>query len=222
MKREVRTNVQLRNGHRIKEPHEVRTRFGRRMNWMNPPGPNRMCTWTKPDMYGRPIKGSFRTLCHLNRLNNLCLQEFGVELVVIQRDWNTSVRASAGTHDYDSVWDLYIPGVPWWTQQKFFRANGFGCWYRHPPLFGNHIHGFTLPVPSGRVRSDDFSDNRTRVGIYVPGQLEDYYNHAFGLAGQHTPGSDRSWFPKDIESTVFNLATYIRPRARAQRKMRGR
>jgi hypothetical protein len=47
------------------------------------------------------------------------------------------------------------------------------------------------------------------VGIFVPGQLTDYHNHAFGLASQHTPGSDRSWFPKDIGATVFNLNKYI-------------
>jgi hypothetical protein len=177
-----------------------------------------MCRWTKKDYLGRPIKGSFRTLCHLNRLNNLALKKYGKEIVIIQRDWNTTVAASAGTHDFDSVWDIYIPGVSWWEQQRFFRANGFGCWYRHPPLFGNHIHGFTLPHPEGRYRGDDFASQGTRVGIYVPGQLEDYYNEAFGLANQHTPRSDKSWFPDNKEATVFNLSKYVKTRANRQRK----
>lgn len=198
---------------RIKQPHEVRTLAGKEINWRRPPRPNTMCTWTKRTSAGKKIRGSFRTLCHLNRLNNLCLRRFGVELVVIQPDWNTTVPASRGTHDKDAVWDLYIPGVSWWEQQRFFRANGLGSWYRHPPLFGNHIHGFTLPPVEGVVRFDDFAMAGIPVGTYVPAQLQDYYNHAFGLADQHTPGSDRSWFPKNIEATVFNLDAYVARRA---------
>ena len=201
-----------------RNPHEVTYLNGRRIDWRNPPRTNHMCRWTKKTMYGKPIRGSFRTLCHLNRLNNIALRRFGTELVVIQSDWNTTVAASAGTHDFDSVWDIYIPGVPWWVQQRFFRANGFGCWYRHPPLFGNHIHGFTLPHPEGSYHGDDFASQGTRVGIYVPGQLQDYYNEAFGLSGQHTPRSDHSWFPKNKNATVFNLHNYVKTRADRLRK----
>jgi hypothetical protein len=170
--------------------------------------------WSKKTTSGRSIKGSFRTLCHLNRLNNLSLKKFGVEIWVIQPDWNTTVAASAGTHDYDSVWDLWIPGVAPSVQERFFRANGLGGWMRHPPLFGWHYHGFTLPIPEGVIRRDDFAVAGTRVGVYVPGQLEDYYREAFGLASQHTPGSDDSWFPPDKEATVFNLKKYVNNRAR--------
>lgn len=216
----------------IKQPHEVRTADGKPINWRRPPRPNTMCTWTKRDQAGRPIRGTFRTLCHLNRLNNLALKRFGREIVVIQRDWNTGVAASAGTHDYDATWDLYIPGVDWWTQQRFFRANGLGCWYRHPPLFGNHIHGFTLPPREGRSISDDFAVHGIKVGVYVDGgystrgrlvtssQLADYYARAFGLSGQHEPGSDRSWHPATrpggVEATIFDLDKYVAQRARRQ------
>jgi hypothetical protein len=198
----------------VKQPHEVRLLDGGQINWANPPAATDMCSWSKRTSGGGSVRVSLRTLAHLNRLNNLATRKYGTELVVIQPDWNTTVKASAGTHDYDSVWDLYIPGVDWWGQQRFFRANGFGCWYRHPPSFGNHIHGFTLPVPEGKVRGDDFAVRGFKVGVYVPGQLEDYYNHAFGLSNQHTSGSDRSWFPADIESTVFKLGAYIARRAR--------
>lgn len=198
---------------RIKQPHEVKHLNGKPINWLKPPDPNKMCLWTKKTSSGRAIKGSFRTLCHMNRLNNLAVKKFGKEIVVIQSDWNTGVAASAGTHDYDAVWDIYIPGVSWWDMQRFLRANGFGCWYRHPPLFGNHIHGFTLPVPEGKFRGDDFAMQGTKVGIYVPGQLEDYYKEAFGLSGQHTPGSDNSWFPPNKEATVFDLSKYVARRA---------
>ena len=51
------------------------------------------------------------------------------------------------------------------------------------------------------------------VGVFVPGQLVDYFNHAFGLAGQHEPNSDKSWFPPDIKATIFYLQRYIDRRA---------
>lgn len=213
---------------RIKQPHEVRGPKGGKINWQKPPKPNAMCTWTKKTTSGRAIRGTFWTLCHLNRLNNLALKRFGVEIQVIQPDWNTGVAASAGTHDFDSTWDLWIPGVDPWVQQKFFRANGLGGWMRRPPLFGWHYHGFTLPKPEGKVRADDFRMMGIKVGIYVDGgmssrgalvtssQITDYHQEAFGLSNQHTPGSDKSWFPKNKDATVFDLKTYVERRARLQ------
>lgn len=210
---------------RIKQPHEVRYLNGRAINWKRPPRANKMCAWSKKTTSGRSIRGSFRTLCHLNRLNNLALKKFGVEIQVIQPDWNTGVAASAGTHDFDATWDLWIPGVDPWVQQRFFRANGLGGWMRKPPLFGWHYHGFTLPPREGQSISDDFKVHGFKVGIYVDGgyssrgglvtssQISDYYNHAFGLSGQHSAGSDRTWFPKSIEATVFDLGKYVARRA---------
>lgn len=198
----------------VDQPHEVRRFDGGKINWKDAPRPNKMCRWTKRDTGGDRIIGSFRTLCHLNRLNNLAVARWNTQLQVIQPDWNKGVVASAGTHDKDSVWDLYIPGVNWWKQQRFFRANGLWCWYRHPPLFGNHVHGGTLPFPGkpDGTHYDDYADRGFPVGIYVPGQVVDYYNHAFGLSGMHTPGSDRSWFPKNIPATAFDLSKYVKNR----------
>jgi len=197
---------------RINQPHEVRRADGGKINWKDAPHPTKMCTWTKQSIYGHHIRGSFRTLCHMNRLNNLSREVFGTQMSVIQPDWNTTVEASAGTHDFDSVWDLWIPGVNGWRQQRFYRGNGAGGWYRHLPMFSNHCHVFSIPTQSGRVRADDFGDRGFKVGIYVPGQLADYYNHAYGLSGMHTPGSDHSWFPKSIKSTIFDLHKYIERR----------
>lgn len=201
---------------------EVRTLSGRRLDWHNPPHANAMCSLVLND---EKYKGSFRTLCHLNRLNNLAIKRFGTGVTVIQSDWHTGVPASAGTHDYDSCWDLKIEGVGWWRQQRFFRANGFACWYRHPPLFGNHIHGFTLPPHRGSDPNEDFRRIGIKVGKYIDGevsleghvvvssQIHDFYHHAFGLAGQHEAGSDSSWFPQDIAATAFNLRAYVQRRA---------
>lgn len=177
---------------------------------------------------GHTYKGSLRTCAHMHRLDVMARKKFGQGVTVIQPDWNTGVVASAGTHDFDSCWDVHINGVGWWDQQRFFRANGFACWYRHPPLFGNHIHGFTLPPHKGTPK-DDFADAGIKVGKWVDGglsaigrlvgssQIEDYYYHAFGLAGQHTGHSDTSWFPSDIPSTIFDLPAYIGRRVAEQK-----
>lgn len=185
----------------------VLTLAGRELDWGKRLDPTMLVQWV-PD-YGHISKrymGSLRTCAHQDQMDQRAFRRFGVGITILQPPFNTSVPASAGTHDFDACRDWYIPGVGWWDMQRFGRANGEGVWYRHPPLFGNHQHGFTLPIPKGSIRADDFA---TKVGVFVPGQLIDYYNHAFGLAGQHTPGSDDSWFPKDIDATVFDLNRYI-------------
>lgn len=198
----------------MSNPHEAVHLDGTEINWLHPPKVTRLVRWSKKTWTGKRVSGSFRHICHLNRLNNLSLRRFGRELEIIQPAWNIGVKASAGTHDMDSVVDLYVPGIDWWEQQRFFRANGLGCWYRHPPSFGNHIHGFTLPPVEGVVRSDDFAMAGFRVGVFVPQQLADYYAHAYGLAGSgHTPGADPSWFPRRIEDTIFDLDQYVARRA---------
>lgn len=170
--------------------------------------------WSRKTMYGQTVTGSLRTICHIDRLYNLSLKRFDSPLTIIQPPYNSSVSASAGTHDYDAVIDWYIPGVSYWTAQRWSRANGLWGWYRPTnSQWSNHLHGGTIPPQKGTARADDYADNGFRVGVYVPGQLADYYNHAFGLSGQHTPGSDRSWFPKNIKDTIFDLDAYIARRA---------
>lgn len=207
---------------------EVLNVHGRPINWNDPPKADHIVMWSKKTSAGNPIHGSLRTICHLDRLNTLAKRHFDTYLVVLQGPYNTTVAASAGTHDFDACMDVYIPGVGWYDQQRFFRANGFGCWYRHPPLFGNHIHGFTLPPVGGnKPVSERFASHGFKVGIYVDGgwstqsklvtssQIQDYYNHAFGLSGQHDRNSDKSWFPKNIDATVFDLSAYVKRQRRA-------
>jgi len=207
--------------------HEVQKMNGGKIAWKNPPRPNVRCRWSKRDTSGRLVTGSFRHIAHLNRLNNLAVKKgWKSGIVIIQPAYNKTVAASAGTHDFDACVDLYIPGVDWWKQQAFLRANGLGCWYRHPPSFPYHIHGMTIPPQSGQVRADDFRDGGFKVGLYVDGgysqygslrsssQLTDYYNHAFGLSGQHDKNSDHSWFPDNIKGTIFNLGKYVSVRAK--------
>ncbi len=128
------------------------------------------------------------------------------ELQLIQSAYNTGVDASAGTHDLDAALDVEIVGMDWDAAQAFLRKNGWAAWFRHPPEFPNHIHMISLgyePAP---------------VGIFVPGQVRDYENHAFGLKDQHIPGSDKSWFPPDIDATMFHYRRFIRWHPRWNRR----
>lgn len=194
---------------------------GRPVDYRKPPKPTDMVRWSKKTTGGKTITASFRTIAHLDYLNTKALSKFHQEIQVIQSPYNKGVEQSVGTHDFDAVWDLWIPGVDPLVQQWFFRSNGFACWFRHPPLFGNHIHGFTLPPREGKDVSDDFKMAGFEVGKYVDGgwsvyghlitssQIADYYNHSFGLKGQHNSGADHSRFPKDIAATIFDLDKFV-------------
>lgn len=210
--------------------HEVVYLDGRKVDWNKPPKPNTKMKWTKTTMYGRPVYGSFRSVAWLNRMNNLSLKRFGVGIVVIQSAYNTTIEASEGTHDFDACFDVYIPGVDFWTQQKFFRSGGGGAYYRRPSQgFSNHIHLFVLPPREGRSISDDYKVHGFKVGKYVDGgfstygrqitssQLEDYYEHRSALSGH---AHDPSWFPPDIAATIFDLNKYVARRRRRQNRQR--
>jgi hypothetical protein len=196
----------------------VLTLTGKAINWDNPPKASARVKWSQPTSGGKPVTGSLRTIAHLDHLDNLARKKFGSGIVVIQPPYNTTVKESAGTHDFDACLDLHIPGVDWRTQERFLRANGFACWWRRPPAFGHHIHGFTLPPQEGLSVSDDFSVAGFKVGRYVDGgyslfgsmvassQISDYYSHRTGLAGH---GPDDGWFPANIKATIFDLDAYI-------------
>jgi len=206
----------------------VLTLAGKKIDWAKPPKGNARVMWSKKTTGGKKVIGSLRTIAHLDHLNTLAVKKFGRGIEVIQGPYNTGVAASAGTHDYDACSDLRIPGVPWREQEKFFRANGYGCWYRRKPAFSTeHIHGFTLPQergegdPSKRFRAGGF-----KVGIYVDGgwstkgrkvgssQIADYYDGRTGLSG-HAKDTG-SWFPSNISKTIFDLTDYIRRQRAAQ------
>lgn len=145
---------------------------------------------------GRIFRCSRRTAAHLLwTIDELARLHPKARLVIIQAPFNVGVAASAGTHDKDAVLDVEIVGLDWWNAQAFLRKCGWAAWVRYPPTFSWHIHMVSLGYPG-------------EVGIYVPGQVRDYYAHALGLAGQHASGSDPSWFPPDIDATVFDYDAY--------------
>lgn len=126
---------------------------------------------------------------------------------VMQPCYNSGVAASAGTHDKDCVVDIRIDGLDWWTTQRFAREMGWAAWYRHTGAWSassdQHVHMALLPELL------DLSNWTSHVGVYVPGQRDDYYRHAFGLAGEHNSGSDNSWFPDQINPTIFDWPGYL-------------
>lgn len=162
------------------------------------PDPAGRITYRKPNVFGSSFQCGQRTAAHIDATQmRLEVVRPGAELQIIQGCYNTGVAASAGTHDFDAVLDvqLVINGglVDWDWSQRFLRESGWAAWHRTPAQgFGHHIHMVSLgyaPAP---------------VGEFVPGQVDDYYRHAFGLKGMHDSGSDPSWFPQDIDATVFN------------------
>lgn len=200
----------------------ILTIHGKAIDFANPPKPNALVQWSRRDMYGRKVIGTYRSIAHLDATDAAAKKKYGTGLVVIQPSYNTTVAASAGTHDFDACFDVYIPGVAWATQQRFFRSVGWGAYWRRPPKFGHHIHMFSLPLRKGTVRADDYREAGVKVGLYVDGgwstrgkkvssaQLDAYYNHRDALASN---APDPSWFPGDITKTIFDLTAYTKARA---------
>jgi len=172
--------------------------------------------WTKADsrdhvMWGRGttpvvaadgvrVTGSLFVIAWLDWMDGIAVRRFGVHIVVIQPPFHTGVPQSAGTHDRDGCLDfsISIPGLTGWQVQKFIRQCFGWAWFRHPPLFTDHVHGGPVGV----------LEHGLPVGVFVPGQVTDYYAGAFGLANQHTPGSDRTWAPKNRRA-VWPYAAYV-------------
>lgn len=146
------------------------------------------------------------TIAELERLHP------GARLVIIQTCYNTTIAASAGTHDKDAVFDVYIEGLSWWESQRFLRRHGWAAWFRHTGAWEDpsawHIHMVSIPerLPNDPTVSQierAFELLGIEVGEFVPGQVDDYFAHALGLAGQHRAGLDRSWFPSNISATIY-------------------
>ena len=111
-------------------------------------------------------------------------------LRIIQPPWNLGVAASAGTHDKCACFDVYDLDFDWLGTQRRLRELGWAAWYREatPGLWGNHVHMVSLGCPAPQ-------------GVFVPGQIADYYDHRTGLKGHAT---DPTWHPKNIDATVFD------------------
>ncbi len=174
---------------------------------------------------GKTFKCSARTAAHVEHtIARLKVTHPTARLEIIQGPYNSTIAASSGTHDYDAVFDFRIVGMnansdQWYAAQRFLRSLGWACWYRHTgtwaPTGAWHIHAISLGYLG-------------KVGKYIDGgvslygrkvatsQVDDYYNHAFGLANQHRAGSDTSFFPPDIKATIFDYNAHLARVAAAQ------
>jgi hypothetical protein len=160
--------------------------------------------YSQPNIYGRKFKCTKRTAALLDRTKARLKKKAEKDkknyyIRIIQGCYNTSVAASAGTHDYDACLDVEIVGMSWYDAQRFLRANGWAAWVRTPAQgFSYHIHMIALPPYKLNFVS--------KVGQWVPGQVSDYYAHKDGLSSH---GPDNTWHPDNIRRTVFNYTLYM-------------
>ena len=130
----------------------------------------------------------------------------GLYVYVIQGAYNIGVVLSAGTHDKDGTLDTLILSRRtgrrvWLKGRKWWRQHGWACWWRRTGSWWRpsswHFHQNLL----GTVQAG------CPVGIYIPGQNDDYYHHRTGLTGHLLePG----WYPDDIDATIFDFEAWLR------------
>lgn len=159
--------------------------------------------YSQPNIYGAKFRCTRRTAALLDRTKARLKKKAEKDkknyyLRIIQGCYNTSVDASAGTHDYDACLDVEIVGMSWYDAQRWLRSQGWAAWVRVPPTFSYHIHMIALPPYKTNFVS--------RVGEWVPGQVTDYYAHLSGLVGS---AYDNTWHPDNIKKTIFNYNAYI-------------
>jgi hypothetical protein len=181
---------------------------------------------------GQTFKASRRTIWHLRwTIWLLALRHPKARLVIYQPCYHGGYARSSGTHDYDCVFDVWINGLTPWRAQRFLRKRGWGAWFRHTGIWAPrsawHIHMISLPSglpanPTPAQVGAAYARLGLKVGKYIDGgytstgrtcassQVDDYYAHALGLAGQHRAGEDRSWFPDNINRTVFHRSLWFR------------
>lgn len=158
-------------------------------------GANDKIRYASDTIYGSAAYMGRATGAHLDDTKAaLARAHAGCHLEIIQGGFNTTVAASAGTHDFDGCLDVEIVGMPWDDAQRFLREHGWAAFVRYPPAFGWHIHMISLGCTG-------------REGIYVPGQVADYYAHKTGLVGHY---ADNSWHPDDITATIFDYAASLK------------
>lgn len=93
----------------------------------------------------------------------------GYELTIMQGSYNTSVGASAGTHDGGGAVDL--APFDWQRKVKVLREVGFAAWYRAPlpGVWSAHIHALLI--------------GNERLAPVAARQVTAYYSGRDGLAG---------------------------------------
>lgn len=159
-------------------------------------------SYSQTTVVGTVLRMARRTAAHLDYTKTRLAQEHpGCRLWLIQGTYNTSVPASAGTHDKDCALDVKITGLTWLEAQRFLRECGWAAWFRAElfrngvRVWGDHIHMVSLGYrPYG-----------IPVGDLIPGQVVDYFEHRSGLSGHE---ADPTWHPADITATIFDFEAW--------------
>lgn len=164
---------------------------------------------------GDTFKCTQRTAAHLlHTQERLTKLRSHAVMEIVQPCYNTGVALSAGTHDYDAVVDIRIPQLTWEDGQKFVRQCGWAGWWRHTGSWAApsawHIHMASLGAPAAGCTVGEFIDGGKSLhgSVTTSSQYADYYNHAQGLAGEHTQNDDPTWHPANIDSTIFSYADW--------------
>lgn len=182
---------------------------------------------------GKTFQCTTRTRDHLHWTAARLKKRWGPQasIRIIQGSYHHG-PLSAGTHDFDAVVDVRIVGIPgltkksrWMRAQTFLRYSGWAAWWRHTGTWANeadwHIHMASIPTgipdesPTPTMVGAAYRRLGIKVGKYIDGgltstgktsttsQIDDYYAHALGLAGQHRAGSDPTPHPSPINAYVF-------------------
>lgn len=108
-----------------------------------------------------------RTADMLNRAE----QRLGYGLYILQGSYNSSVGASAGTHDGGGAIDVSVSGVNIDRVVLVLRQVGFAAWYRptRPGVWNQHIHAIAIGDPE--------------LSSGAKQQVTEYYQGYDGLAG---------------------------------------
>jgi hypothetical protein len=136
----------------------------------------------------------------------------GAYIRVIQGCYNTTVAASAGTHDYDACLDVQIVGMTWQEAQDFLRKCGWAAWWRHTGAWASpsswHVHMALLGAPQAGCKVGEYVDGG--VSLYgsarASSQYADYQAHRDGLADHSI---DPTWHPANIAGTMFKYAIWL-------------
>ena len=178
---------------------------------------------------GHTFTASRRTVQHLDWTIARLKRFFPwARLEIIQPCYRSRVpgggaSASAGTHDYDCVFDFRIRGLGWRRAQKFLRRSGWAAFWRHTGIWSSrsewHIHAVSLPrgLPQHPTAAQVGLAYHTRgivVGVYIDGgvttrgyvcassQVVDYMaSPPRDALADHAP--DPTFHPRDIPATAY-------------------
>lgn len=128
---------------------------------------------------GKTFKASRRTVQHLDWTIARLRRRFPWAWIeILQTCYHTGYPPSAGTHDFDCVFDFRIHGLTWKRAEHFLRWAGWFAWWRHTGIWAPrsewHIHAGSLPRglpahPTAALVGLAYRQHGLKVGEYIDG-----------------------------------------------------